>query len=67
LGENFGLALAANSYDIVVETEELLFPITSLVAEFGGTLGLFLGFSFMALWDDVETLVGVIRKLWKSI
>jgi hypothetical protein len=65
MGENFGLALAASSYDIVVETEELVFPFTSLVAEFGGTLGLFLGFSFMALWDNVETLLEVIKKLWK--
>jgi hypothetical protein len=29
-------------------------PWSSLVAEFGGTLGLFLGFSFMTLWDGVE-------------
>jgi hypothetical protein len=65
MGENFGLALSATSYDILVEKEELLFPLTSLVAEFGGTLGLFLGFSFMTLWDDAETLVGVIRKRWK--
>ena len=41
----------------MVESEELLYPVESLVAEFGGTLGLFLGFSFMGLWDGV-TLVG---------
>jgi hypothetical protein len=63
LGENFGLALAATSYDIVVETEELLFPLTSLVAEFGGTLGLFLGFSFMALWDGAAQLAGWGRSI----
>ena len=39
-----------------VATEELIFPISSLVAEFGGTLSLFLGFSFISLWDTLTTL-----------
>ena len=39
-----------------VETEELIYPMSSLVAEFGGTLGLFLGFSFISLWDKLNTL-----------
>ena len=37
----------------MMEKEQLIYPLTSLVAEFGGTLGLFLGFSFMAIWDKV--------------
>ncbi len=41
----------AVSMDTVVEKETLMYPLTSLVAEFGGTLGLFLGFSFMVVWD----------------
>ena len=32
----------------------------SFVAEFGGALGLFLGFSFISLWDGVELLIGWI-------
>ena len=32
----------------------LVYPWTSLVAEFGGTLGLFLGLSAMTLWDGLE-------------
>ena len=47
-------SLWANSDDTFIESEVLLYPWTSLVAEFGGTLGLFLGFSFMTLWDGVE-------------
>ena len=39
-----------------VETEELIYPWQSLVAEFGGALGLFLGFSLMAIWDSVLQL-----------
>ena len=37
----------------MVETEVLIYPLTSLVAEFGGVLSLFLGFSFMTLWDGM--------------
>ena len=36
-----------------IEREELIYPWQSLVAEFGGALGLFLGFSFMTIWDSV--------------
>jgi len=37
----------------MVQRETLIFPLASLVAEFGGTLGLFLGFSFITLWDGL--------------
>ena len=33
-----------------VETEELIYPVSTLVAEFGGSLGFFMGFSFISLW-----------------
>ena len=32
----------------------LIYPLVSLIADIGGTLGLFLGFSFMTIWDGVE-------------
>ena len=51
------------SPDTGVQQEVLLYPITSLVAEFGGTLGLFLGFSFMTLWDGVLLAVRAFRRL----
>ena len=53
----------------LVQEVELLesLPWTSLVAEFGGTLSLFLGFSFMTLWEGVEVVartVGRIKEDW---
>ena len=46
-----------------VEAEVFLYPWTSLVAEFGGTAGLFLGLSFMSLWDGVKILLGAIARI----
>ena len=47
----------------MTEKEQLIYPLTSLVAEFGGTLGLFLGFSFMAIWDGLQYVKGKLCKL----
>ena len=38
------------------EEEVLVYPFQSFVAEFGGSLGLFLGFSFMTIWDGLKSL-----------
>ena len=35
-----------------VKREELRYPSSTMVAEVGGTLGLFLGVSFMTVWDE---------------
>ena len=37
------------------------------MAEVGGTLGLFLGFSFMWLWDGVELVTDVVHKIKRRI
>ena len=47
---------------MLVEREELLYTLESLVAEFGGTLSLFLGLSFMTLWDGVELIKQAIAQ-----
>ena len=42
---------------VSVFNETLIVSMRSLIAEIGGTLGLFLGFSFLMLWDFFEFIV----------
>ena len=37
--------------EIQIESEEYVYDLVSFIAECGGALGLFLGFSFFMLWD----------------
>ena len=59
--EHFSFSLWAVSKNTDVKMEELIYPLSSLVAEFGGTLGLFLGFSFISLWDKIHLLEFISR------
>ena len=62
-GDTLLFSLWAVSNNVFTETEQLVYPWTSLVAEFGGVLGLFLGFSFMMIWDGVEKVFMWARTL----
>ena len=68
--------------DTTVETEELIYPWTSLVpelltvlmsplhpqvAEFGGSLSLFLGVSFMTIWDMGRGVWGRVKVLKRAV
>ena len=53
---NHGFMVASKKTQI--EEEVLLYPFTSFVAEFGGALGLFLGFSFMTIWQEIRGCFG---------
>ena len=61
-----GLLLWNTSPFTLVETEELLYGFSSFVAEVGGTLGLFLGFSFMAIWDGMEDITNLFVKKFQT-
>ena len=50
---NQRLKLIWLSSNALERTEQLLYPIESFVSEFGGALGLFLGFSFLNIWDFI--------------
>ena len=63
-GQNYIFGLWAASNMTRTRKEQLIYPLTSLVAEFGGTLGLFLGFSFLTLWDRVLFMEKRISWSW---
>ena len=48
------IQLFYTSIDTRTNQEVLLYPFDSLVSEFGGALGLFLGFSFLGLLDIIQ-------------
>ena len=50
----------------LVETEEMFYGLFSFVAEVGGTLGLFLGFSLMAIWDGIDQMSWVFVEILKE-
>jgi hypothetical protein len=50
-GNQARIKLMMANMDIFEKNEELIYPFVSFVAEFGGSLGLFLGFSFMMIFD----------------
>ena len=60
-----GFMLVLVNSEVTEEREELLYDELSLVAELGGALGLFLGFSFLTVWDLAEAVLGVINKYMK--
>ena len=53
------------STNALERTEQLLYPLESFVSEFGGALGLFLGFSFMIVWDLLEGFTKIWSKKYK--
>ena len=51
------VSLVLATATVTKRTEVLMYPLESLVAEFGGALGMFLGFSFIMFWDWLELLL----------
>ena len=61
--EGFGVGMSLSSTEITLEEEEYIYPLLSFIAEFGGALGLFLGFSFLTLWDLGVFTLTLIRAV----
>ena len=45
------------STSIQREKEDWVYPAVSFVAELGGSLGLFVGFSFLTVWDCLDYMM----------
>ena len=46
---------------VIIEKEELAYPFIALMADFGGVLGLFIGFNFLMLWDIIFIVIEKIK------
>ena len=47
------LSIMFSTSNVILEREEKAFSFRSFVADVGGVLGLFIGFSFISLWDFI--------------
>ena len=58
--------LSSNAFGPIESNKTLFFlsayPIESLIADVGGTMGLFLGFHFLMLWDLIVALYVFIKE-----
>ena len=61
--DQIAFCLWAVSQNTLIEEEVLVYSFESLIAELGGSLGLFLGFSFMTIWDGLKNaLIWMMRQ-----
>ena len=56
-----GLVYGFSSSKVIVSKEGLVYPQLSFLAEVGGSLGLFIGFSFLGLYDHLVQLIRFFR------
>ena len=61
--EKLGLVIMFGSGTTIVAKEAEIYPLSSFIAEFGGCLGLFLGFSFIMVYDFFQTIIWKIKKI----
>ena len=52
--------------EVQVEEEHLIYDFTSFVSECGGSLGLFLGFSFFMVFEYITPLLFTLKKTFGS-
>ena len=60
----YGFMFGFSTTTLTIKEETLLYPFQSFLAEAGGSLGLFLGFSFLNVWNLFLTSW---IKIWKAI
>ena len=54
---SIGFMFGYSTNAVTVKEEAYIYPLQSFVSEFGGSLGLFVGFSFLTIWDWILLLV----------
>ena len=54
-----------SSQTVLIEKEVLDYPFITLLADFGGVLGLFIGFNFLMIWDIIVFVIEKIKAFKK--
>ena len=63
LTTGFGIGMMFPSTEIRLEEEEYIYPLLSFISELGGALGMFLGFSFIMIWDYMLFIFSFTRLI----
>ena len=63
-GPGFMFGFSSNS--LTIKEEKLLYPFDSFLADFGGCLGLFLGLSFLSIWDMFVSILILVSNKFKK-
>ena len=58
-----GFTFGFPTIEMTVKEEAELYPLNSFVAEVGGALGLFFGFSFIGLWESLQSMINFLIAL----
>ena len=61
-GDQTTLSIILASSEVTTRRENFVYPLISFISEVGGALGLFLGFSFLSLWDLIQFLFCLAYK-----
>ena len=62
---NTNVAIMFENSIVHVEKEELAYPMSSLIADSGGIMGLFVGFNFLMIWKLLISFTKKIITIWK--
>ena len=61
-----GLSIVLGAKKFIKRREVEVYPLESFISEFGGALGLFVGFSFMMIWDIIEMSLTILIAKFQS-
>ena len=62
---HFGISMMFGSLTTTVHREYYIYPILSFISDIGGSLGLFIGFSFFMMWDILKEFIIFLKYLRK--